>query len=144
VSYDIRLERVLDATPDAAFAAWLEPTARLDWYAPQDGWIVEATSDLRVGGQWVARFGPTRDEMYTEAGEYTEVDAPHRVAYSSTLTFPDGHSFTTRIVVTFEALGDKTRLVVEDIGYPDAQQRDVHANGWPSFLDAYERHLTAN
>ena len=143
MSLDIRLERVVDATPEEAFAAWIEPAARLDWYAPQDGWIVEATSDLRVGGQWMASFGPTRDEMYTEAGEYTELDPPHRVAYTNTFTFPDGRSFTTTNTVSFEAIDGKTRLVVEDNGYPSEQQRDAHENGWPAFLDAYEKHLAA-
>ncbi len=142
MSLDIHLERVVDAVPEEAFAAWVDPAARLQWYAPQEGWIVEATSDLRVGGQWKASFGPAADEMYTEAGEYTEVDPPHRVAYTNVFTFPDGRSFATVNVVTFEAVGDKTRLVVEDKGYPNEQQRDAHQNGWPAFLDAYERYLT--
>ena len=141
MSHDIHLERVVDATPEEAFAAWVEPASRLEWYAPRDGWIVEATSDLRVGGQWVTRFGPRPEEMYTEAGEYTEVDRPHRVAYTNTFTFPDGRSFSTRNVVTFESVGDKTRLVIEDTGYPNEQQRDAHQQGWPAFLDAYERCL---
>jgi uncharacterized protein YndB with AHSA1/START domain len=144
VSLDIHLERILDATPEEAFAAWIEPGARLQWYAPQEGWIVEATSDLRVGGQWIASFGPTRDEIYTEAGEYTEIDPPNRVSYTNTFTFPDGRSFVTVNVVTFEAVGDKTRLVVEDKGYPNEQQRDAHQNGWTAFLDAYERYLASS
>jgi uncharacterized protein YndB with AHSA1/START domain len=141
VSLDIRLERLVSATPEEAFAAWVEPASRLEWYAPQDGWIVEATADLRVGGAWMARFGPSRAEMYTEAGEFTEVDPPHRVAYTNTFTFPDGRSFTTVNVVTFEAVDGKTRLVIEDKGYPSEAQRDAHQNGWPAFLDKYERSL---
>lgn len=141
MSFDIRLERIVDATPEVAFAAWLDSAARVEWYAPQEGMLVEATSDLRVGGKWRAAFGPTPDEMYTEEGEYLEVDPPHRVAYTNTFTFPDGRSFTTRNVVTFEAIDGKTRLVLEDAGYPSEQQRDAHQNGWPAFLDAYEHHL---
>jgi uncharacterized protein YndB with AHSA1/START domain len=141
VTLDIHLERIIDASPAEAFAAWTDPAARLEWYAPQEGWIVEATADLRVGGEWMARFGATRDEMYTEAGVFTEVDPPHRVAYTNVFTFPDGRSFTTTNVVTFEAVDGKTRLVVEDNGYPNEQQRDAHQNGWPAFLDSYERYL---
>jgi uncharacterized protein YndB with AHSA1/START domain len=141
VSFDIRLERVIDASPEDAFAAWLEPDSRAQWYAPQDDWIVEATAELRVGGEWTARFGPTAAEMYTESGVFTEVDPPRRVAYTNVFTFPDGRSFTTLNVVTFEAVDGKTRLVVEDTGYPSEAQRDAHANGWPAFLDAYERFL---
>jgi uncharacterized protein YndB with AHSA1/START domain len=138
---DIRLERVVDATPEQAFHAWVDAESRRQWYAPQDGWIVEAETDLRVDGKWFARFGPTRDEMYSEEGLFTEVDPPHRVAYTSTFTFPDGRSFTTLNVVTFTAVDGGTLLVVEDRGFPDETQRDAHQNGWPAFLDAYERVL---
>jgi uncharacterized protein YndB with AHSA1/START domain len=138
---DIRLERVLDASPAEAFNAWVDAESRLSWYAPLEGWVVEAETDLRVDGKWFARFGPTRDEMYSEEGVFTEVDPPHRVVYTNVFTFPDGRSFTTLNVVTFEAVDGGTRLVLEDRGYPNAEQRDAHQNGWPAFLDAYERLL---
>jgi uncharacterized protein YndB with AHSA1/START domain len=138
---DIRLERVLDATPEQAFDAWVDAEGRLSWYTPVVGWIIEAETDLRVDGKWCARFGPTRDEMYSEEGVFTEIDAPNRVAYTNTFTFPDGRSFTTLNVVTFEAIEGGTRLVVEDRGYPSAEQRDAHVQGWPSFLDCFERFL---
>ncbi len=139
--FDIRLERVVDATPEEAFDAWTDPSGRVSWYAPQDGWVIEAETDLRVGGKWFVRFGATRDEMFTESGEFTEVDPPNRVAYTNVFTFPDGRSFTTLNVVTFTEVEGKTRLVVEDRGFPNEEQRSMHENGWPAFLDAYERHL---
>jgi uncharacterized protein YndB with AHSA1/START domain len=138
---DIRLERILDATPEEAFHAWVDATARLAWYAPESGWVVEAHTDLRVGGKWFAHFGPT-DHAYSEEGEFTEIDPPNRVAYTNTFTFPDGRNFTTLNVVTFTAVEGKTRLVLEDRGYPTEAQRDAHQNGWPAFLDAYERYLS--
>lgn len=58
--FDIRLQRVVDAAPQAVFHHWVDPVARRGWYAPEDGWIVEAETDLRIGGAWSVSFGPTR------------------------------------------------------------------------------------
>jgi uncharacterized protein YndB with AHSA1/START domain len=66
--HDIRLQRVIRSAPDDAFTHWVEPSARQRWYAPDDGWIIEAETDLRVGGAWRVLFGPSRDEMYLEHG----------------------------------------------------------------------------
>jgi uncharacterized protein YndB with AHSA1/START domain len=140
--FDIRLERVIDALPEAAFHHWVDPVARRGWYAPEEGWIVEAETDLRVGGAWNVSFGPTQDEMYRDEGVFAVVDPPHRLEYNAIMRFPDGGSFETHITVTFEATRDgKTRFTLLDRGYPSEEQRDEHESGWPLFLDAFERTL---
>jgi uncharacterized protein YndB with AHSA1/START domain len=142
--FDIRLERVVSATPDDAFKHWVDAEARRRWYAPEDGWIVEAETDLRVGGAWRVMFGPTRDEMYLEHGVFEEIDPPLRVVYSSLYEFPDGRApFATRVIVTFEARAEGTLLTVLDTGYPSEEQRDRNESGWPGFLDAFERTLAS-
>jgi uncharacterized protein YndB with AHSA1/START domain/catechol 2,3-dioxygenase-like lactoylglutathione lyase family enzyme len=141
--FDIRLERVVNATPDAAFKHWVDAEARRRWYAPDDSWTVEAAeTDLRVGGAWRVRFGPTPDEMYVEQGVFEDIDPPHRVVYTTVYEFPDGRpSFRTRVTVTFEPRGDRTLLTVLDTGYPSEEQRRAYEAGWPDFLDAFERTL---
>jgi uncharacterized protein YndB with AHSA1/START domain len=140
--FDIRLERVIDATPDAAFHHWVDPVARRSWYAPNESWIVEAETDLRVGGAWSVTFGPSRDEMYRDEGVFAVVDPPHSLRYNVIMRFPDGTSFETHITVTFEATRDgKTRFTLLDRGYPSKEERDGHESGWPLFLDAFERTL---
>ena len=140
--FDIRLERVLSIAPDEAFKHWVDAEARRGWYAPEDGWIVEAETDLRVGGAWRVLFGPTRDEMYLEHGVFEEVDPPHRLVYTTLYEFPDGRPpFETRVTVTFEARDGATVLTILDTGYPNEEQRNDNESGWPMFLDAFERTL---
>ena len=93
---EIRLQRVLDTTPDVAFKHWVDAEARRRWYTPHEGWIVEAETDLRVGGAWRVLFGPSRDQMYLEHGVFEEVEPPHRLGYTTLYDFPDGRpSFDT-------------------------------------------------
>lgn len=140
--FDIRLERMVNAKPDAAFERWVDAGARRRWYAPEDGWIVEAETDLRVGGTWRVLFGPSREEMYLEHGVFEEIDRPHRVVYSTLYEFPDGRpSFETRVTVTLEARGDGTLLTIRDTGYPSDEQRARHESGWAGFLDRFEQSL---
>ena len=131
-SLDIHLERLLDGSPERAFAAWTDPGARQVWYQDQPGTQVEASTDLRVGGRWTVRFGE-----YGEEGVFEVVDPPHRLVYTSTFQRPDGSTFDTRITVTFEPRDGKTLMTVVDAGFPDTQTRDLHEGGWPGFLDRY-------
>ncbi len=138
-SRDIRLQRLIDTTPDVAFHQWVDPDARRQWYAPDEGWTAEAETDLRVGGSWRVSFGPTPAEMYRTEGVFEEIDPPRRLVYSSTFRYPDGRSFETHVTVTFEARGGKTLLTFTDAGYPSDEERAEFERGWPDFLDAFER-----
>jgi uncharacterized protein YndB with AHSA1/START domain len=138
--FDLRLRRVVNTTPEAAFRHWVDPEARRRWAAPDAAWIVEAETDLRVGGGWRVRFGPTRDWMVVEHGEFEEIDPPHRVVYASRHECPDGRpEFATRVSVSFDAHVGGTLLTVLDAGYPSAQLRDANKGGWPAFPNAFER-----
>ncbi len=141
MSLDVRIERLIDTTPDLAFAHWVDDDARRRWHSPQEGGIVEAATDLRVGGEWSVAFGATREELYREHGVFEVVEPPHRLVYSSVFTFPDGRSFETKVTVTFEERDGKTLMTVVDAGFPNEDQRAAHEGGWPSFLDNYERTL---
>jgi uncharacterized protein YndB with AHSA1/START domain len=135
---DVRLERLVAATPEQAFRTWCDATSMARWYSPEPGWDdAVATSDVRVGGEWRVEFGSV-GERYAESGVYREVDPPSRLTYTSVFTFPDGRSFETLVTVTFAPRGDKTLVTLVDSGFPDEAMRSAHENGWPSFLAAFE------
>ena len=141
--HDIRLQRVVGAAPDQAFTQWVDASARRCWYAPEDDWIVEAETDLRVGGAWRVLFGPSDSELYLEHGVFEQIDRPHRIVYTTLYEFPDGRqSFETRVTVTFEPVDGGTLLTIVDKGYPTDELRARHQSGWPYFLDRFERTLT--
>jgi uncharacterized protein YndB with AHSA1/START domain len=77
--------------------------------------------------------------MFREEGVFEVVDPPRRLVYQQSMRLPDGGTVHTRVTVTFEAREGKTLLTVIDEGYPTEEQRDTFEQGWPDFLDAYER-----
>jgi uncharacterized protein YndB with AHSA1/START domain len=146
VSYDIRLERRLNVAPDVAFHHWVDADARRDWYrGDEDDWTVEATTDLRVNGRFVVRWGPTNDDAYQEDGTFEVVEPPHRLVYTSRFTprtAEEGEPFELRVTVTFDADGDGTLLRIVESGYPTIELRDAFMrDGSAQGLDFYERTL---
>jgi uncharacterized protein YndB with AHSA1/START domain len=143
VSYDLRIERLLDGTPDEVFDAFTDADAMKEWYEDNPGWIVEVrTCDVRVGGTTVVAFGPG-DTRYIEEMTYSEVERPHRLAYIERFGMPDGSGFDTVVAVTFQEQDGKTLMTIVQTGFPDAEQRDAHQGGWPGFIDRLERVVAA-
>jgi uncharacterized protein YndB with AHSA1/START domain len=141
---DIRLQRLIDAPIEVTFHHWVDSVARRRWCAPQDDWLAEATSDLRVGGAWSVMFGPTVEEMYRIEGVYREVDPPNRLVYTSVFRYPDGRSFETHTTVTFEARSGQTLLTFIDAGYPAGEDLGMFETGTVAVLDAFNRVVRAS
>lgn len=136
---EVRFERLVDAPPEAAFHAWNDAEARVRWHKEEDHWIVEASTDLRVGGAWRVACGPSAEQIYVEDGVYEVVDPPHRVVYTCAHRLPGRSPFQTRITVTFEARGDQTLVTLVDAGFPDDEMRQEFEEGWPPFLATFAR-----
>jgi uncharacterized protein YndB with AHSA1/START domain len=139
MSHDLRIERLLDGTPDEVFDAFTEADAILEWYQDNPGWNVEVRAcDCRVGGTTVVAFGPG-DDRYVEEMTYSAVERPSRLVYSELFTMPDGSSHTTEITVTFDAQDAKTLMTIVQTGFPNEEERNGHEGGWPGFIDRLER-----
>ena len=138
MSHDLRIERLLDGTPEEFFDAFVDPDAMKEWYADHPGWNVEVLAcDVRVGGTAIVVFGPS-DLRYREEMTYSTVDRPGRLAYDERFVMPDGSSFATQVTITFEAQDGKTLMTLVQTGFPNAEQRDAHQGGWPNFIDRLE------
>ena len=116
MTYELRVERVLNASAEEVFEAYTDAEAAKVWFrlgpdGPDDS-IVEITNDLRVGGEWNAAWGQSADQLFRERGVYQVVDPPRRLVMAHTGWTPDGQTMDTTIEVTFEDLGGKTRMVV--------------------------------
>lgn len=137
--HELRLERLFEAAPEVVFEAFIDPYAQKELYADAPEWIVESECDLRVGGRWTISFGPPGGEPARETNVFEEVDRPRRLAYRSTMAMPDGSSFDSHLLVTFEAEHHKTRMTILQSGLPTAELRDEFRSGWANILDGLER-----
>lgn len=122
----LRMSRVLPASPDEVFDAYTDAEKQKIWFSILDErpGIVEIDVDLRVGGTQTTVWGPDRDTLFRETLTFLEIDRPHRLVTESTGSSPDGVTMTTLIEITFEPEGDATRMTVVQSGFPVPEVRD--------------------
>ncbi len=124
---DLVKEIVIDATPETVFPFLVEADKHIEW----DG--TEAELDARPGGVYRVLVAG----QYQAAGEFVEVVPNERVVY----TFgwdQEGNPITpgsSRVEITLQAEGAKTRLRLVHSGLPDDQAVVDHSHGWGHYLE---------
>jgi uncharacterized protein YndB with AHSA1/START domain len=86
------------------------------WGAEPDWTTADATTDVRIGGRYRLSMRNTIGGVRTVAGEYLEVDPPHRLVYTwawETHDDPASTGEVTVVTVDFVAEGPATRVVIE-------------------------------
>jgi uncharacterized protein YndB with AHSA1/START domain len=144
---DLRLSRVLPATPDEVFDAYTDAEKQKIWFSILDDepGHVEIEVDLRVGGIQTAAWGPDENTLFRETQTFLVIDRPRRLVTESTGSTPDGQTMTTQIEVTFEPHGEgETLMTVFQSGFPVPEIRDFFVvESWPGAFDRMSAYLAA-
>ncbi len=96
----------------------------------------EAQVDLTVGGRYHIRMSSDEGE-HNAVGVYREVTRPTRLVYTWSWEEKDHDVGETLVTVEFNAQGDDTEVVVLHEGFPAAEARDGHEQGWTSCLSKF-------
>jgi uncharacterized protein YndB with AHSA1/START domain len=134
----VRLERLLAASRERVYAAWIEPALLGKWMAPRGH--AEVSLDPRVGGALhvVMADAGVRIEHH---GEFLELDPPRRLRF--TWMSPYTGSEPSVVTVELSAEGDRTRLVLLHERLP-ADTAASHAGGWSAIVDRLADVLNAS
>jgi uncharacterized protein YndB with AHSA1/START domain len=140
---DIRYERIIEALPEEVYDAFTSDGGQLAFYGQDDpGWIVQSESELRVGGAWTIRFGPSHEQLYRHRHVFIAINRPRRLLLSTTETRLDGTTLRYETEFTFQALDNGTLMTMIQRGLPTEKLRAEHARGVPNAFDRLEQHLT--
>lgn len=135
----LQVNRFIHAGPEEVFAALTLPEILVEWFGPDFCFPMDADVDLRPGGTY--RIEMETDEMGSAdiAGTYQEV------VPNSRLVFTWGWKNNSQLgsgetLVSIDLIGieEGTELKVHHSGFPNLDERDVHAQGWNSALDNLE------
>jgi uncharacterized protein YndB with AHSA1/START domain len=142
MSYEFRMERLIDATPNEVFDALTDPEAQRQWWT-EGASPVEAGCDLRVGGR--AHVAWTGDEGQQCRAEqtYLEIERPFRLKFSEVVIEPLSPPYECVLTFTLAEKDGKTLLALHHQGFPTAEERDRHERGTGIFLDRMSRFLSA-
>jgi uncharacterized protein YndB with AHSA1/START domain len=143
MSDSVRMQRTFQASVQEVFDAWtsLEVLKRW-WHAEHDWETPYAEVDLRLGGavRLVMR-NPEDGAEYGGRGEYVEIEAPRRLAFTWSWDYED-NSRRQLIEVDFIDHGDSTTVVLTHTGLPAAEEGD-YVDGWEKSFDNLEAALAA-
>ncbi len=136
------MTRTFAAPRDQVYAAWTEPEHLKQWWGPEGFTSPDAAIDLRVGGRYRAGMrAPDGTEMAV-VGEYTEIAAPERLAFTWAWDPPMGGPEDTLVTVEFRDLGDMTEVVLTHERFLSVESRDQHQHGWTSTFVCLEQALS--
>ncbi len=94
-----------------------------------------------MGGRYRAGMrAPDGTEMAV-VGEYTEIAAPERLAFTWAWNPPMGGPEETLVTVEFRDLGDMTEVVLTHERFLSVESRDQHQHGWTSTFVCLEQAL---
>jgi len=78
----LTIVRRIKARPSIVFDALTTPEGIACWWGPDDGPVLLAETDVRVGGRYRVRFRMLDGTEHESSGEYFEIVRPERLAMS--------------------------------------------------------------
>jgi len=126
---ELTIARSFNAPPRIVFDAWTNAELVRRWWAPVSLGvsILSCEADVRVGGRYRYVLKARDMDPFAFSGTYREVTPHSRLVYTSFfepgLAPPKDESEAAVVTVTFEAEGDKTRLVAREL-YPSKEVLD--------------------
>lgn len=132
----LEIVREYKALPARVFAAWTDPEQAACWWVPQGLELVSCRMDVRPGGGWHRRMRLPDGSVIAKWGEYREVVAPERLAFTYITQYADGRvDPETLVTVTLEDLGGRTRLTLRHEAFWSEEAAVSHTGGWNGSLD---------
>lgn len=133
------VRRLLAASPERVFAAWLDPASLAAWMCPGSVRSATAEVDPRVGRGFriVMRHGHGAEEHW---GEYLAIEPPSRLVF----TWISAHTDRRPTVVTVDlrARDGGTELVLTHRRLPPTRV-DAHRTGWTDIVRKLDETLSA-
>lgn len=124
----------ISAPPERVFEALIRSEDVLRWWGSDDFHrTTKWEADVRPGGKWRAEGRMKDGRTYTVVGEFTEVEAPHRLVFTWR---PDWDAPNeTRVTYILEPFESGTRLTLRHEGFAGrAAVCNNHGAGWTKVL----------
>jgi uncharacterized protein YndB with AHSA1/START domain len=151
---ELTITCTFDAPLKLVWKAWTEPEYIKRWWGPKDftGSVIQ--NDLRVGGRYLYGMRSPEGQDFWSTGRYREIvpmerivatdsfsDVEGNVVPASTYGLPEDWPSELPLTVTFEDVGGRTKLTLQEPGIPTAEQRELARGGWIESLDKLEHVL---
>jgi uncharacterized protein YndB with AHSA1/START domain len=133
-SHTIRLHRVLRATPERVYRAFLDPDAKAKWLPPHGFTGKVHHLEAKVGGTYKMTFTNfTTGKGHTFGGTYTELTPHERIRYTDKFDDPNLPG-EMHITITLKQVLCGTELHITQEGVPAVIPAEMCYMGWQESL----------
>jgi uncharacterized protein YndB with AHSA1/START domain len=130
----IRLHRVLRATPERVYKAFLDPDAMAKWLPPNGFTGKVHHMDAKVGGSHKMSFTNfTTGKSHSFGGTYVELKPNERIRYTDKFDDPNLPG-EMQVTVTLKKVLGGTELQVVQEGVPEVIPAEMCYLGWQESL----------
>jgi uncharacterized protein YndB with AHSA1/START domain len=131
----VRLHRVLPASPEKLYRAFLEADAIAKWLPPYGFTCTVEKLDAKVGGTHRMSFRNfTTGNAHSFGGEYLELVPSQRLRYTDRFDDPNLPG-AMDVTVTLKAVAVGTEIHIEQSGIPAAIPVEACYLGWQESLE---------
>jgi uncharacterized protein YndB with AHSA1/START domain len=137
----LTIVRKIAARPSIVFDALTKPESIVQWWGPDDGPVLIAETDVRVGGRFRVRFRMLDSTEHEASGEYLELVPPERIAMSWRWLGDEDAAQTNESVLSFDLRpsAEGTELTLTHARLANEETQASHQGGWSGSLDKLER-----
>ena len=134
----VTVRRVIDASPEEIFDAWLDAEGMRGWMCPGPVTTCDATMDPRVGGRFrIVMHAP--DLTVVNTGEFRVLDRPAKLQF----TWSSSRWAFEETLITIDLVPKETRceLVLTHERFPADHSAAQLQGGWGRILELLAGHL---
>jgi uncharacterized protein YndB with AHSA1/START domain len=132
----LRLERTVPASRAEVFSALTDAIELERWWGPLGFTVPSVDFDPRVGGSYRIAMQPPDGEPFHLSGEFREVEAPSRLAYSFRWDPPHPDDRETVVTLSIEDRRRETRIRLTHGEFATEERYALHEAGW---TESFER-----
>ena len=134
----VQVNRVVKASRQRVFDAWIVPELRQQWWAAHPGMSCPfAEIDAKVGGKYrIGMRAPDADQDYITVGEFVEINPPSKLVFTWTWEQPAHGGANTLVTVQFLEVEGGTEVRLTHERFTDQAHADEHNQGWNGCLDS--------
>lgn len=130
----IKLHRVLRASPERVYRAFIDPAAMCKWLPPNGFTGTVHHMDAKVGGTYRMSFTNfTSGKSHAFGGRFVELTPHERIRYTDRFEDP-GLPGEIEVTVTLKKVSLGTELHVVQAGLPDVIPEEACYLGWQESL----------
>ena len=143
---EITIVRRIAARPAIVFAALTTAEGMTCWWGPDEGPVLSAAADAKVGGLFRVRFRKLDGSEHECAGEFLEIEQQRRIVMSWQWTSggaPGEEGRVSRLELHLRPIDTGTELTLIHAALHDEESARSHQWGWDGALQKLARRLAA-